>query len=361
MAFRELGIPPSSSTVTLKVFDIVEHPSKVISPAALFYTPILPGHENLRCPVFAFLVENASTKQRIMFDLGPRKDPENAAPSIAEGAKTGTMLLPVSRDVVEQLADVGVALDSIDAVVWSHRHFDHMGDMSKFPSSTDLVFGRATVLETYAANPKSTLLESDFAGRKLVAVDFDKSQLEIGGFKAHDYFGDGSFYLLDVPGHLSGHLCGLARVTPTSFVLLGADAGHHAGLLRPTEQLHRNFPCPGELLAATRRSISPNHFPPLDSAGAFDLGSRITPLLDIADNGIFEDPPTARASLKKLGQFDANSDVFVVLAHDESLMPVVGPFPTLLDKWQAKGWKKLATWAFVEEGNSAFRFSAKAV
>lgn len=23
---------------------------------------------------------------------------------------------------------------------------------------------------------------------------------EIGGFKAHDFFGDGSFYLLDVPG-----------------------------------------------------------------------------------------------------------------------------------------------------------------
>lgn len=24
--------------------------------------------------------------------------------------------------------------------------------------------------------------------------------IEIGGFKAHDYFGDGSFYLLNVPG-----------------------------------------------------------------------------------------------------------------------------------------------------------------
>ncbi|KAJ7512048.1 hypothetical protein B0H11DRAFT_2213849 [Mycena galericulata] len=354
-----LGIPTSSSTVTVKVFDIMEDPGKVIGPAAFLYTPILPGHETLRAPDFAFLVENVATKKRVMFDLGPRKDVENAAPQVAELAKAGNMALPVSRDIIEQLTDGGVALDSIDAVVWSHVHFDHTGDMSKFPTSTDLVFGRETVLESYVTNLKSTLLESDFTGRKLTPIDFEKSTLEFGGFKAHDYFGDGSFYLLDVPGHLSGHVCGLARVTPTSFVLMGADAGHHAGVLRPTEHLHRNFPCPGELLAATRRSISTKYFPPPDSAGEFDLKSRTTPLLDVSENG-FEDPPTARASLNKLGQFDADPNVFVVLAHDESLIPVVGPFPTLLDEWQAKGWKELVTWAFVDEKNAAFRFNVKA-
>jgi hypothetical protein len=215
------------------------------------------------------------------------------------------------------------------------------------------------------------------SGRKLVPVDFSTSVLVFGGLKAHDFFGDGSLYLLDVPGvraastvehdsdlvpqHIAGHVCALARVTPDSFIFLGGDSCHHAGLLRPTSQLHKHFPCPGALLAATRSSVSVTHFSPSDATGSFDLAARTTPLLDVAEGGFFEDPPTARLSLNKVHSFDANEDVFVVLAHDESLMPVVGPFPTLLDGWKAKGWKKLVTLAFLDEKNPAFRFNAKAV
>jgi hypothetical protein len=31
-------------------------------------------------------------------------------------------------------------------------------------------------------------------------IDIGDFHIDIGGFKAHDYFGDGSFYLLHVPG-----------------------------------------------------------------------------------------------------------------------------------------------------------------
>ncbi|KAJ7136057.1 beta-lactamase-like protein [Mycena epipterygia] len=350
MSFHDLSIPPSSATVTVQAFDVVDDPSKVLVPASGLLSPVLPGYENLPAPVFAFLVENATTKQRILFDLGPRRDLENAAPRIAGAVKAGFLAMSVSRDIVEQVIDAGIPLDNISAVVWSHAHSDHTGDMSKFPPSTDLVFGKGMVRETYPSNPKSTLLESDLAGRKLVEVDFDKSELEFGGLKAHDFFGDGSFYLLDMPGHLSGHVGGLARVTPTSFVFLGGDACHHAGLLRPTEQLQRHSPCPGHLLQATRRSVSVTHFPTPD-AGEFDLALRKTPLLDLPQDGYFEDIPAARASIEKMISFDANPDVLVVLAHDVSLVPVVGPFPASLNEWKVKGWKKLVTWAFLEEEN----------
>jgi hypothetical protein len=46
--------------------------------------------------------------------------------------------------------------------------------------------------------------------RKLVPLAFD-SALEIGGFKAHDYFGDGSFYMLDVPGVRTAPICSLTN------------------------------------------------------------------------------------------------------------------------------------------------------
>ena len=58
-------------------------------------------------------------------------------------------------------------------------------------------------------------METDFAGRQIREIDFsnEKTPFKIGRFHAHDYFGDGSFYLLDTPGHSIGHICGLARTT----------------------------------------------------------------------------------------------------------------------------------------------------
>ncbi|KAJ7039789.1 beta-lactamase-like protein [Mycena alexandri] len=358
MSFENLNIPSSSATVTVKMFDIVDDPRQVKASSAAFIKPVAPGFENMALPVFAFLVENATTNQKVLFDLGPRKDLENAAPGVAEAVKAGYMAMPVSKDIVEQLAQDGVQPQHISAVIWSHSHVDHTGDMTKFPSTTELVLSKDVVTETYKTNPRSTLLPSDLAGHKLVRADFDATSLVIGEFKALDYFKDGSFYLLYVPGHQAGHLCALARVTPTSFVFLGADACHHAGVLRPTAALHRHVPCPGELIAAARSSISHTHIhAPESTESAFDLSARTTPLLDITDEGYFEDPPKARESVHKIAAFDSNADVFVVVAHDESLGPVIGPFPTSLDQWQAKGWKKAATWAFVDENNPAFRFN----
>ena len=130
-------------------------------------------------------------------------------------------------------------------------------------------------------------------------------------------------------------------------------------MLRPTAELHRHFPCPGAIVAAARRSVSTTHFPPPDAAGEFDLAARTTPMLDVSEEGVYEDKPTARSSIAMMGGFDANRDVFVALAHDESLVDVVGPFPASLDAWQAKGWKDRVTWAFLDETNPAFRFNVK--
>ncbi|KAJ7275095.1 beta-lactamase-like protein [Mycena rebaudengoi] len=364
--FRDLGIPASAAIVTLKAFDVAADPNRTSLPASAFLQPVLPGHENLSCPIYAFLVEHGTgaTAQRIMFDLGVRKDLENLAPRLAAVFKSGIAAMPVDKDIVEQLTAGDISLETIETVIWSHSHFDHIGDMSKFPPTTTLVFGQGTERlerDPYTVNPKSTLLESDMAGRRLMEVDFDKSDFIIGGMKAHDFFGDGSFYLLDAPGHAPGHMCALARVTPTDFVLLGADTCHHPGQFRPTEKLHRNLPCPGELLAAARHSISTEQFSPENSSSGFDLAARTTPLLDIADvkHSVHDDPPLSRVTISKISDFDANPDVFVLLAHDMSLVSVIDLFPAQLNEWKEKGWKQKGTWAFVDEKNPAFRFKAK--
>ncbi|KAG6843725.1 hypothetical protein H0H93_000275 [Arthromyces matolae] len=154
-------------------------------------------------------------------------------------------------------------------------------------------------------------------------------------------------------------MAGLARVTPTTFVLLGGDTCHHSGQLRPTEQLHRHHPCPGELVAQARRSVSANYFTPHHDDGTFDLENRKEPMLDVPENTFYEDPKTARESLRKLGSFDANDDILVLVAHDASTTNVIEKYPAKLNDWREKGWKEKATWGFVDVNNVAYRFGSK--
>ncbi|KAF7299975.1 Metallo-beta-lactamase superfamily protein [Mycena kentingensis (nom. inval.)] len=79
-------------------------------------------------------------------------------------------------------------------------------------------------------NASNTRLMFDLGVRKDVEnFDFSTAKLNFSGLAAVDYFGDGSFYLIDTPGHFPGHLTALARVTPSSFVLLGGDTFMNPG------------------------------------------------------------------------------------------------------------------------------------
>lgn len=66
---------------------------------------------------FAFLVEH--NEQKILFDLGVRKDWKSSSPpSLAEPVKLGGWKVEVEQDVPEILQDNGTSLDSIDAIIW---------------------------------------------------------------------------------------------------------------------------------------------------------------------------------------------------------------------------------------------------
>ncbi|KAK0194764.1 hypothetical protein F5146DRAFT_1117740 [Armillaria mellea] len=122
-------IPRSTSTVTVRAINA----GKItFLPASLFFEPVLPGYEGLLGPVYTFLIEHP-TKGKIMYDLGMRKDQEKYAPAVQGffdlfrelggydmGADEG-------ETVSEQLMKGGVELGSVNAVIWSHTHFDHIG------------------------------------------------------------------------------------------------------------------------------------------------------------------------------------------------------------------------------------------
>ncbi|KAK0500233.1 beta-lactamase-like protein [Armillaria luteobubalina] len=353
----DVCIPPSDSVVTVKAINVGT--DATLSPASFFLQPVLNGFEGAYGPIYAFLIEHP-LKGRVMFDLGIRKDQENLSPAV-QGLleiwnSMGPYSLVVDGDVAQRLTAGGVDLESIKAVIWSHSHLDHTGDMATFPTTTELLVGQGTDLRTYPEFPDATLVESDLAGRKVTEISFEDSKLRIADLAAVDYFGDGSFYILDTPGHHPGHISGLARVTSTTFILLGGDCCHHPGQLRPTATLHARCPCPGHVIDSTKSSVCPKQFSS-SSDEEFDLLSRTSPMLSVPSGvSVYADPETAITTIEKLLKLDAHPDVLFLIAHDSSVPGKIDEFPKSLNGWKDKGWKQELTWSFLKEESRAFRF-----
>ncbi|EKV16249.1 beta-lactamase-like protein [Penicillium digitatum] len=340
-----LKIPPSSFTVDVRVIDTQ---TELYLNSSLFWQPPLEGFAGLNAPVYCFLITHGDTQ--VIFDLGVRSDWENYAPHIVSLIKATTTVTrgkDVAAILDAEASSSGIAnvrSSDIRAVIWSHNHFDHIGNMATFQVATDLVVGpglRAASIPGWPADPGSVVLTGDTEGRTVREISF-ASGLKIGRFDAVDYFGDGSFYLLDAPGHAVGHLCALARTTPDSFVLMGADACHHASLLRPTEYLPlpASVPvgirgsCPGDVLAGliVSRGVSP-----------------CSPLFTVAGGPVFHNRGEAVETVRKIQELDAEDGVFVILAHDRSLMTRIPMFPNKVNGWREMSLGSATRWMFCED------------
>ncbi|KAF4555239.1 Cytochrome P450-like protein 80 [Elsinoe fawcettii] len=341
-------IPPGGTSVTVKLINPVN-----FGPAILqrFMAPPVPGLETFKTsPSLSFLIEHPSGR-RLVWDLGIRKDYQNYSPSIAAYLPTTKYSIEVEKNVIDILREGGIEPQSIEAVIWSHWHWDHIGDPSTFPSSTDLVVGpgfKDAMLPGAPANPESPIQQSDYEGRSLREITFEGADtLLIGKFRAYDFFQDGSFYLLDSPGHAVGHMCGLARTTtePATFILLGGDVCHYAGIFRPSGLLpvpakispHPCRPgmesvlCPGHAWEELQKSRGRTSDDPL-----FDM----TFGLDI---------PLANMTKCHLQELDCDDDVFVIIAHDSTVRDGVAHFPASLNDWKAKGLGARLKWAFMRD------------
>lgn len=324
-----------------------------------FLQPDYEGHPNLLGPSFSFLIEHPS-KKPILFDLGIRKDWQ-ALPSYPKFVEMGWEI-NVEKDVATILKDNGVDVDggAIPSIVWSHHHWDHVGDASTFPQSTELIVGRGfkeAHMPGYPKRQNSTLLETDFEGRYVREVDFEKDGkgLKIGRFNAFDYFGDGSFYLLDTPGHSIGHMCGLARTTPDTFVFMGGDASHHGGEFRPTQYL----PLPKELKPSPlkrRKPVCPGHL--LQDIHPHNAADK--PFYYVTKS-FAHDKEVADWTIDGLGEFDAHENVLLLTAHDDAVVdpPQIQFYPKTLNEWHAQDIGKKVKWLFLGDFEDAVEAKEK--
>lgn len=113
----KLNIPPSNQTVRVSIIDTTV---RCRIPVWVFMPKPIAGHDFLDCPAYAFLVEHSSG-QKVLFDLGVRKDIEGFAPAIHEGILNKGLMLEVQEDIGTILEKDGrVGVGDIGAVIWRY-------------------------------------------------------------------------------------------------------------------------------------------------------------------------------------------------------------------------------------------------
>ncbi|KAF2683193.1 Metallo-hydrolase/oxidoreductase [Lentithecium fluviatile CBS 122367] len=221
-------------------------------PEKLFVTNADP-EKRATVPSLSFLIQHPSSSNlfkptKLVFDLGLKRDFSGYRDAqqhhIAQRQPT-----IVSPDVAESLRKGNLGPGEIDTVILSHVHWDHVGTASDF-TNAEFVVGSGTLhllahgggplypAEIFNANelPKDRTRELPPAREEDTKKAFyqrtSHSWRPLAGFPATiDYFGDGSLYIVDAPGHLDGHVNLLARTGPKKWVYLGGDCCHDPRIL----------------------------------------------------------------------------------------------------------------------------------
>ncbi len=150
-------------------------------------------------PIVCYLVQTTDGKN-ILIDTGlPEPVPEEAS-----DFKNG-------RDVIAQLATLGLAPADIDIVISTHYDIDHAGRHAAFTQARYVV-QRAHHLDA-ASNPRFAAIRPqwDQPGNRIQMVDGDTELLP-------------GLTLIDTGGHVPGHQSVLARLPKFGAVLLAIDA-----------------------------------------------------------------------------------------------------------------------------------------
>lgn len=245
-------------------------------PERFIVSPLADPNARKTVPSLSFLIQHQSPPPptspngqliRIVFDLGLRRDVSLYSPQIRKHLET-RQPMTTSPCIVESLSAGGLAPDDIEYIILSHVHWDHIGTPSDFRHSKFIVGHGSLGLLSGSLKPENgshSHFEADLLPSERTielinpevpatppqsddenspSIETPESQTKSGLNlqmwrpislfpSAMDVFSDGSLYILNAPGHLTGHLNLLCRISlePTKYVLLGADSCHDRRLL----------------------------------------------------------------------------------------------------------------------------------
>ncbi|WWC91213.1 uncharacterized protein L201_006155 [Kwoniella dendrophila CBS 6074] len=299
--------------------------SDVISPTTML-TSFDLGEEKSQIPCHSMLIEKGD--EALLSDLGLREDVENFTPFLHNTLLKvfGTASAP---HPIAQLKESGYKLDRLKAVIISHKHFDHsilaytfiviilgLGSLKSigpgYPKDPNGQW-ETSWLEKYKfiELPKVETAGAWSGDIAEVSAEKEKKWERLGCFEhAVDWFGDGSFWLIDAPGHCCGHIMALCRVTtqPDTYVLLAGDAAHHQTMYLPVPTSEGDFRSPKPVINGKVQFA--------------------------------EDPIKATFVVGQLTRMTQEDNVMVILAHEKEVKDVVDYHPNDIAKWKEMGWKE---------------------
>jgi len=269
-------------------------------------------------PDYAFLLEHEESGRKVLFDFGLRKDLD-----YGEAMKPlfDIWHCEAPKSAQEVLKAAGTPMDQVDTIFFSHAHFDHIGDVTDVPASTRLLFGLYEDQDKFKSRkPMAELLhldESAIEGKRVECLSEEDAWQKVGAFRGLDFFGDGSFYLLDTPGHFDGHLAGLVCVAKgpnPRYYLLGGDTAHHICLID-----YKN-PAAIGVIKAKDNPLSPLRESDPDHLLSFEhnLG-------------------TSYKTMAGMAKMENEANIVTLLAHDESLDGVFAEFGNLENAIELNG------------------------
>ena len=163
------------------------------------YLMVVGSMPQYEIPIVCYLVRTGAGRN-ILIDSGlPAMMPEDES-EFENG-----------RDVIEQLASIGLKPDDIDTVISTHYDLDHAGRHASF-TNAHYVVQRAHHLDA-ASNPRFAANRSqwDQPMERIQLVDGDTELLP-------------GLELIETSGHVPGHQSVLVRLPKTGAVLLPIDA-----------------------------------------------------------------------------------------------------------------------------------------
>ena len=184
-------------------------------------------HELRAFPSGVYLYDN-DVDRRVLFDTGYAAPPWRAG---LRGLIYRVLVPPkitAARTAASQLRAAGIDPDSITDVVLSHLHPDHIGGLRDFPQARVVVSEETVSLLTdrrVLDGVLPALLPTPFppTNSRVIARD-EFTPVAVGTppvtVQALDLFGDGTFLIVDLPGHQYGHVGAIVE----SLVVLAGDA-----------------------------------------------------------------------------------------------------------------------------------------
>ncbi|KAJ5556352.1 hypothetical protein N7494_000267 [Penicillium frequentans] len=201
--------------------------------------------EKFRMYNWAFFIRHAEYGRKIIWDLGMSslKIPDDYPPVISNGMWNEAQVEGPHETIAAQIERRnGVTSAEIDTVLMSHAHFDHCRPVSEtFPNAT-VYFGPGTLEHCapgHFAKP-SSMWDGRFFDPEKATENWKTLEgpwEHFGPFEnAMDLFGDGSFWIIQAPGHMPGNLGACARLATGDWIVLGSDCCHSRALFVGTKE-----------------------------------------------------------------------------------------------------------------------------